>query len=90
MGPFVEVSVSLQILKGIIGQCVFQLSVMYALVFHIDAVFQIPKDATVLHGTIIFNTFVLMQLVNQVRPMRLLATSGGSVIPSVLLLYVNI
>ena len=46
------------------GQCLFQLSVMYALVFHVDAVFHIP-DGSSQHRTIIFNTFVLMQLFNQ-------------------------
>ena len=37
---------------------------MYALVFHVDAVFHIP-DGSSQHRTIIFNTFVLMQLFNQ-------------------------
>ena len=54
----------IQVLKGIVGQCLFQLSVMYALVFHVDAVFHIPADSSE-HRTIIFNTFVLMQLFNQ-------------------------
>ena len=53
-------------LKGIVGQCVFQLGVMYALVFHSDIFFHIDMENTDLHGTIVFNTFVLMQLVNQV------------------------
>lgn len=60
-----------QILKGIVGQCAFQLLVMYALVFHMDVVFQVPAtDTSNLHSSIIFNTFVLMQLVNQVGPTR--------------------
>ena len=56
----------MQILKGILGQCVFQLGVMYALVFHSDYFFHVSLDDPALHGTIVFNTFVLMQLVNQV------------------------
>jgi len=39
---------------------------MYALVFHMPQVFGIPADQTALSGTVVFNTFVLMQLVNQV------------------------
>ena len=57
----------MQVLKSIVGQCVFQLGVMWALVFHMPQVFQIPSDQTTLSGTVVFNTFVLMQLVNQVN-----------------------
>ena len=56
----------MQILKGILGQCVFQLGVMYALVFHSDYFLHVSLDDPALHGTVVFNTFVLMQLVNQV------------------------
>jgi hypothetical protein len=40
--------------------------VMYGLVFHMPEIFHIPADQTALSGTVVFNTFVLMQLVNQV------------------------
>ena len=60
-----------QVLKGIIGQGVFQLAVMYALVFHGNSIFQVPgamehPGQPSVHYTIVFNTFVWMQLFNQV------------------------
>ena len=60
-------------LKGIVGQGAFQLAVMWALVFHGDAIFGVlpamehPGQPSV-HYTLVFNTFVWMQLFNQVRP----------------------
>ncbi len=60
-----------QVTKHIVGQSVFQLAVMYALVFFGDQVFGVPSAHTVLgpsqHYTLVFNAFVLMQLFNQVR-----------------------
>ena len=53
------------------GQSVFQLAVMYALVFHGDALFGVPPAAAVqgpsVHYTLVFNAFVMMQLFNQAR-----------------------
>ena len=64
----------MQIVKSIVGQSLFQLGVMYALVYHSDAIFAIPHgvamDGASVHRTIVFNTFVLMQLFNQVDPCR--------------------
>lgn len=61
---------SSQILKSIAGQSAFQLLVMYATVFHADAVFGVPNaglaDGPSVHYTLVFNTFVIMQLFNQV------------------------
>ena len=54
------------------GQSVFQLGVMYALVCHGDAIFGVPSgsadlmDGPSVHYTLVFNSFVLMQLFNQV------------------------
>lgn len=63
-------AVIMQIVKSIVGQSVFQLGVMYALVYHADAIFGVPKaglmDGPSVHYTLVFNTFVLMQLFNQV------------------------
>ena len=62
----------MQIVKSIVGQSVFQLGVMYALVVHSDAIFAVPNDLVMegpsVHRTLVFNTFVLMQLFNQVDP----------------------
>jgi Ca2+ transporting ATPase len=59
-----------QVLKNIAGQSFFQLLVMYALVFHGDSIFSIPSavatEGPSIHYTLVFNTFVLMQLFNQV------------------------
>ena len=57
---------------------------MYGLVFHSDIILNIPNEPSVLHGTMIFNTFVLMQLVNQVKRVQYMLDktlddiSGGS------------
>ena len=64
----------MQVLKGVVGQCAFQLAVMGAIVFNGDAIFYVPNaaeigsDASLLHGTLVFNTFVCLQLFNQVNP----------------------
>ena len=51
------------------GQSAFQLAVMYALVFHGDALFGVPAATSVqgasVHYTLVFNAFVMMQLFNQ-------------------------
>lgn len=62
--------------RNIVGQSVFQLGVMYALVAHGDALFGVPshlslEGAPSEHYTIVFNAFVLMQLFNQVRQIAL-------------------
>ena len=60
----------LQVTKHIVGQSLFQLGVMYGLVVYGDQLFGIANGHTVQgpsqHYTIVFNTFVLMQLFNQV------------------------
>ena len=60
-------------LKNIVGQAGYQLVVMAALVFYGDAIFGIPAAASDPSGianslqyTLVFNTFVLMQLCNQI------------------------
>ncbi len=57
--------------RNIIGQGVFQLGLMYALVTHGDVLFSVPAHASVdgpsVHYTIVFNVFVLLQLFNQVQ-----------------------
>ena len=59
-------------MKSIVGQSVFQLGVMYALVCHADTIFGVPSasadlmDGPSVHYTLVFNSFVLMQLFNQV------------------------
>ncbi len=62
----------LQIVKSIVGQSLFQLGVMYALVYHGDVIFDVPNamamDGPSVHHTLVFNSFVLMQLFNQVIP----------------------
>ena len=64
----------MQIVKSIVGQSLFQLGVMYALVYHGDAIFDVPNamamDGPSVHHTLVFNSFVLMQLFNQVDPTR--------------------
>lgn len=61
-----------QVLKSVAGQSALQLAVMYALVFHGDALFGVPPAASVpgpsVHYTLVFNAFVMMQLFNQARP----------------------
>ena len=61
---------TLQVTKHIVGQSLFQLGVMYGLVVYGDQLFGIANGHTVQgpsqHYTIVFNTFVLMQLFNQV------------------------
>ncbi len=63
-----------QVTKHIVGQSVFQLAVMYGLVFFGDQIFGVPSAHTVQgpsqHYTLVFNAFVLMQLFNQVRVLQ--------------------
>lgn len=62
--------------RNIIGQGVFQLSVMFGLVQYGDVLFQVANhtasggDASV-HYTLVFNTFVMMQLFNQVNARKI-------------------
>ncbi|KAL3161892.1 hypothetical protein ABBQ38_008979 [Trebouxia sp. C0009 RCD-2024] len=61
--------------KHIIGQSVFQLGVMYGLVFFGDQLFGVPSASSIhgpsQHYTIVFNAFVLMQLFNQVNARKI-------------------
>lgn len=63
-------SMWVQVTKHILGQSVFQLGVMYTLVFFGDQLFGVPSASTIhgpsQHYTLVFNAFVLMQLFNQV------------------------
>lgn len=65
-----------QVLKSVAGQSAFQLAVMYALVFHGDALFGVPAAASVqgasVHYTLVFNAFVMMQLFNQAGALLML------------------
>ena len=67
-----SLSLHAQVVKSIIGQSIFQLGVMYALVCHADTIFGVPSgsadlmDGPSVHYTLVFNSFVLMQLFNQV------------------------
>ncbi len=76
-----------QILKSIAGQSLFQLVVMYAAVFHADALFGVPNaglaDGPSLHYTLVFNVFVMMQLFNQVSHsiVSWLCLSSAQVVP---------
>ncbi len=58
-------------LKNIIGQTLFQLGVMYWVVVDSPAVLGYVDGGSVpgatVHYTMVFNTFVMMQLFNQVR-----------------------
>ena len=72
------------LLRNIVGQAAFQLGVMWVLVTRGDAVFGVPSHfslggAPSEHYTIVFNTFVLLQLFNQVRldPSRLGSTTDA-------------
>ena len=60
------------LLRNIVGQAAFQLGVMWALVTRGDAIFGVPSHFALggvpsEHYTIVFNTFVLLQLFNQAR-----------------------
>lgn len=52
--------------KHIVGQALYQLVVMYLLVFHAPALLGVPDHAAVVgpseHYTIVFNAFVQMQV----------------------------
>lgn len=61
--------------RNIVGQGVFQLGLMYALVMHGDALFGVPGHSSVdgpsVHYTLVFNIFVLLQLFNQVNARKI-------------------
>ncbi|KAK9802895.1 hypothetical protein WJX73_002795 [Symbiochloris irregularis] len=64
------------VLKGVVGQGVFQLGVMYFLVFHGAALFGVAPGSAAeghsnVHYTLCFNAFVLMQLFNQVNARKI-------------------
>jgi magnesium-transporting ATPase (P-type) len=64
-----------QVLKDIVGQSLFQLAVMYLLVFHGDAIFHVEPGYAVQgasqHYTIVFNSFVMLQLFNQINARKI-------------------
>ena len=64
---------SVQVLKSIAGQSAFQLAIMYAIVFHTQAVFGAggPGDPSTLHSTLVFNAFVQLQLFNQINARKI-------------------
>ena len=69
------------LLRNIVGQAVFQLGVMWVLVSRGDAIFGVPSHFTLggapsEHYTIVFNTFVLLQLFNQVRSLQGISASS--------------
>lgn len=67
---FLYTQVTPTVLKNIIGQTLFQLGVMYWMVVYSPAVLGYPDGGTLpgatVHYTMVFNTFVMMQLFNQV------------------------
>lgn len=62
-------------LKDVIGQSIFQLGVMYLLVFHGDAIFNTTPgylaEGPSTHYTMVFNAFVMLQLFNQVNARKI-------------------
>lgn len=67
--------------RNIVGQSLFQLGLMYALVVHGNTIFDVPSHLDLAgapseHYTIVFNTFVLMQLFNQVAAQAPLGTGA--------------
>ncbi|CAD7699211.1 unnamed protein product [Ostreobium quekettii] len=56
------------VLRNIVGQSAYQLLVMYILVFHGSAIFQVDQAH---EFTIVFNAFVFMQLFNQVNSRKI-------------------
>ena len=71
----------MQVTKHIIGQSIFQLGVMYGLVFYGDQLFDVPSASSIhgpsQHYTIVFNAFVLMQLFNQVSQAAVTISDKG-------------
>ena len=65
----------LQVIKGIVGQGIFQLGTMYALVFLGPSILGITAGSSTneasVHYTLCFNAFVLMQLFNQVNARKI-------------------
>lgn len=66
--------VSLSMMRHILGHSFYQLIVMFILTFHGHVLFDIPYGFGRSHGapptqhlTIVFNTFVLMQLFNEIN-----------------------
>jgi P-type Ca2+ transporter type 2B len=65
-------------LRNIVGQALYQLIVMMVLVFQGDTIFNIPSgrglsksDAPTEHYTLVFTTFVMMQIFNQINARKL-------------------
>lgn len=70
--------VSRRMALNIIGQTVYQLAMLFLLVFYGDVMFQVPSgrgqplnSPPSVHYTLVFNTFVFMQLFNQVSSRKL-------------------
>ncbi|XP_049805756.1 plasma membrane calcium-transporting ATPase 2 isoform X1 [Schistocerca nitens] len=67
--------ISRTMMKNILGQAVYQLSVIFALLFVGDKMLDIPtgRDSPVAsqHFTIIFNTFVMMTLFNEINARKI-------------------
>ncbi|KAL4419237.1 hypothetical protein ABPG77_010679, partial [Micractinium sp. CCAP 211/92] len=67
------------IAKHIAGQAAYQLAVLYGLIFYAPALLGIPDHSTVqgpsVHYTLVFNTFVFMQLFNQLNARKILDSS---------------
>ncbi|PSC68202.1 calcium-translocating P-type PMCA-type [Micractinium conductrix] len=67
--------------KHIAGQAVYQLAVLYGLIFYAPQLLGIPEHSQVVgpseHYTLVFNTFVLMQLFNQMNARKILDSSGA-------------
>jgi len=62
--------------RNIIGQGVFQLSIMYSLVQYGDVIFNVPNHSVTggdpsVHYTLVFNIFVMLQLFNQVNARKI-------------------
>ena len=65
--------ISRTMLKNIIGHSVYQMVVMLVILFYGDTLFKLDKasyedkDKPTVHGTILFNAFVWMQIFNEVN-----------------------
>lgn len=76
----------LQVIKDVVGQSIFQLGVMYLLVFHGDAILNTTPGYLVegpsAHYTMVFNAFVMLQLFNQVNARKI--HDEGSILDGIL------
>ncbi|KAL4422348.1 hypothetical protein ABPG75_008545, partial [Micractinium tetrahymenae] len=67
--------------KHIAGQAAYQLAVLYGLIFYAPALLGIPDHSAVQgpseHYTLVFNTFVFMQLFNQMNARKILDSSDA-------------